>query len=116
MNKLEILKELRKEKNVTQIEIAKALNISQKAYSYYERGEREPSIGILISLANFFNVTIDYMLGQEKNKYFALTEEEISIIHKYQNLSPSNKAKIEERMDVLLEEQENKKAESKETA
>jgi len=36
---------------VSQTEIAKALNISQKAYSYYERGEREPSIDMLIQIS-----------------------------------------------------------------
>ena len=53
MNYLMKLKELRKEKNVTQTEIANALNITQKAYSFYERGEREPNLKMLIDLSNF---------------------------------------------------------------
>ena len=63
MNNLELLKELRQEKGDTQSDVARALNISQKAYSYYERGEREPSIDMLIQISNYFNVTVDYLIN-----------------------------------------------------
>lgn len=55
------LKELRGEKS--QIEVAKALNISRSALSYYESGERTPDINVLYSMAQYFDVTADYLLG-----------------------------------------------------
>ena len=103
MNNLELLKELRQEKGDTQSDIAKALNISQKAYSYYERGEREPSIDMLIQISNYFNVTVDYLLGREKSKYYELTEDEYNLIKRYRMLSERNKGKINERIDIIQE-------------
>ena len=103
MNNLELLKELRQEKGDTQSDIAKALNISQKAYSYYERGEREPSIDMLIQISNYFNVTVDYLLGREKSKYYELSEDEYNLIKRYRMLSERNKGKINERIDIIQE-------------
>ena len=105
MNNLKLLKELRQEKGDTQSDIAKALNISQKAYSYYERGEREPSIEMLIQISNYFNVTIDYLLGREINKYYELTEDEYALIKKYRMLNERNKGKINERIAIIQEEE-----------
>lgn len=61
-----ILKELRKEKNVTQEEIAKEINITQRAYAFYEKGDREPSIETLIKLAEYHKVPIDIIVGRYK--------------------------------------------------
>ena len=60
----ERLKILRLEAKLTQKEIAEKLNISQKGYSYWERGEREPNNDSLQKLANIFNVSTDYLLGK----------------------------------------------------
>ena len=59
------LKELRKLKHFKQEEVAKALNISQTGYSYYENGRNEPNIEMLIKLANLFNVSVDTLIGRE---------------------------------------------------
>ena len=59
----ERLKLLRKQKGVSQKEIAKTIGISVSAYSNYEQGIREPSNEILIRLCKYFNVTSDYLLG-----------------------------------------------------
>lgn len=57
------LKELRLEKGVSQIEIAKIVNMSKMAISHWESGHSEPSIEQLKLLARFFDVTIDYLTG-----------------------------------------------------
>ena len=57
------LKELRLEKGVSQLEIAKLLNMSKMAISHWEGGHSEPSIEQLIMLARYFNVTVDYLVG-----------------------------------------------------
>lgn len=54
---------LRAKKGASQDEIAEHLNIAQNTYSGYEKGRCEPGISTLIRLANYFNVTIDYLLG-----------------------------------------------------
>ncbi|WP_438466070.1 helix-turn-helix domain-containing protein [Streptococcus pluranimalium] len=64
----ERLKELRKSFKLTQVEMAKKLNISQPAYGDWERGKFEPSPEKLKILANFFNVSTDYLLGNTDQK------------------------------------------------
>lgn len=57
------LKELRIEKNISQAEIGKLLNMSKMAISHWEKGNSEPSIDQLKKLALFFDVSIDYLVG-----------------------------------------------------
>lgn len=64
-NFYERLKELRIEKGVGQIELAKAINVSKGIISLWENGLREPKLSNLISLAQYFEVSIDYLAGLE---------------------------------------------------
>lgn len=59
-----ILRFLRGEKNMSQQELADALGISKSAVNMYERGERQPNFETLETIADFFNVDIDYLLGR----------------------------------------------------
>ncbi|NME95380.1 helix-turn-helix transcriptional regulator [Clostridium cochlearium] len=63
------LKELREEKELTQEELGKFLNVSRQTISGYEAGSIEPSIKNLIKLADIFNVSLDYLLGRTKERY-----------------------------------------------
>lgn len=58
-----LLKELRTERNLTQIEVAKALKISRQVYANYENEINQPDCKMLISLAKFFEVSVDELLG-----------------------------------------------------
>jgi len=60
----DVLKQLRKQKDYTQEEIAKKINISQRAYSYYETGRSTPDMNTLIKLADFFEVSLDVLTGR----------------------------------------------------
>lgn len=57
------LRELRIEKNISQYELSKMLNMSKMAISHWEAGHSEPSIAQLIALSKLFNVTVDYLIG-----------------------------------------------------
>ena len=59
------LKELRTEKGIGQVELAKALNLSKGIISLWENGLREPKLSNLILLAQYFQVSIDYLAGIE---------------------------------------------------
>lgn len=61
------LKELRKEKNLLQSELAKALNTTQRKISYWESEKIEPDLASLWKLSDYFEVSIDYLIG--KNDY-----------------------------------------------
>lgn len=55
---------LRKELKLSQEELAIKLNISRSGYAHYEAGERKPSVDILIVIADFYDTSIDYLLGR----------------------------------------------------
>lgn len=61
------LKELRIEKGISQKIVSDALGITQRAYSHYEMGDREPSITMIIKLCDFFDVPADYLIGRTDN-------------------------------------------------
>ncbi|MBE7082421.1 MAG: helix-turn-helix transcriptional regulator [Clostridiales bacterium] len=57
------LKELRQEQGLTQKELADLLGINSVTYLHYEKEQRQPPLELLVDLAKFFNVTVDYLLG-----------------------------------------------------
>ena len=61
------LKELRKKKGISQLRLATDLNTTQNTISRYETGEREPGIDELIKMADYFNVSVDYLIGRTEN-------------------------------------------------
>ena len=58
------IKILREDKDLTQKELSKFLNISQVAYSYYEINKRNIPLEILSKLADFYNTSVDYLIGR----------------------------------------------------
>lgn len=79
------IKKLRLRKNLTQKQLAKELNVSKSTISYYEKGERNISLEILIQIVDFFDIDIDVLIGRnrrissETNKIRA-SDEEIKLI------------------------------------
>ena len=61
------LKELRKKKGISQLRLATELNTTQNTISRYETGEREPGIAELIKIADYFNISVDYLLERTDN-------------------------------------------------
>lgn len=58
------IKELRTERGLSQQALAKQIGVSQKAVDYWERNVNEPKASYIVLLADFFNVTADYLLGR----------------------------------------------------
>lgn len=63
------LKELREDRTLKQSELADILKLSRNTISSYETNTNEPSIDVLVSIANFFDVSLDYLLCRTKEKY-----------------------------------------------
>ncbi len=57
------LRELREDNNFSQKDIAKVLNCTQGAYSRYETGSRLPTVRVVVKLADFYGVRVNYLLG-----------------------------------------------------
>lgn len=60
----ERLKELRKSKKINQTILANAVNLNIKQIQRYEGGSNEPTLSVLIALADYFDVSLDYLVGQ----------------------------------------------------
>ena len=61
------LREIRRAKGISQLKLAMDLNTSQNTISRYETGEREPGINELVKIADYFNVSVDYLIGRTDN-------------------------------------------------
>lgn len=94
----EKLKELRKNNGYFQKDIAKALNIEINTYGAWERGNSEPSIDIIRKLADFYNVSTDYLFDREEEDGRIIIQEpelpsdEKKLLEEYRALSPELKA------------------------
>lgn len=91
------LKRLRKERKLTQQNVAESLHISRQLYSFYENGKREPNIENLSLLADFFDVSIDYLLGR-KEKNLSMT----SLLEKLQLVDKETLDEIENYLDYII--------------
>lgn len=67
MNYIKIIRDLREDNDLTQQQIAQYLGTSQTMYARYERGANELPIHHLIKIAEFYNVSTDYILGRTNN-------------------------------------------------
>ncbi|MBQ8868986.1 MAG: helix-turn-helix transcriptional regulator [Oscillospiraceae bacterium] len=61
------LREIRKSRGISQLKMAMDLNTNQNTISRYETGERQPGIDELIKIADYFNVSVDYLLERTNN-------------------------------------------------
>lgn len=62
------LRDLREDKDLNQTQVAKIIGMSQTGYSKYETGENDIPTEILIKLADFYEVSVDYILNRTNNK------------------------------------------------
>lgn len=86
------LKELRQEKKLTQVEIAKIFNLTQGTYSNYENETTQPDMKILIEMADHFDVSLDYLVGRSfVNDVGYLTKDEKEILTVYREMTEDNK-------------------------
>lgn len=61
------IRDLREDRDLTQCKLGEILCCSQRVYSNYERGDIDIPTGILIKLANYYDVSVDYLLGRTDN-------------------------------------------------
>lgn len=103
------LKKLREKKKLSQQALANLLEISQQSINKYENHETEPDIDRLIRIANFFETSVDYLVGNTEIQHkieaverFDLNENEATLIEKYRRLSPDERKSIQIVIDNYL--------------
>ena len=98
----QIIRELRREMECTQNRLADILGVTQDSISLWETDKRIPDTQYIVAMANFFDVTTDYLLGlsddvsgvkfgNEGKKKEWLTEDERKVLALYRQMSPSEK-------------------------
>ncbi|CDF07918.1 cro/CI family transcriptional regulator [Firmicutes bacterium CAG:95] len=109
------LKEIRKKRNLTQVQVSELLGCSTTVYSRYETGDRQPSIEILISLSQIFDVSIDYIVNNPWRKNNSnsdvkksISEFDLNLIQSFHNadhydqVSVMRTLNITEKIDTVL--------------
>lgn len=95
------LKQLRKDKKISQEQLGHRLGFGKNTISQYETGIREPNIDTLIKLAEYFDVTVDYLIGREnevkeKNSFLeSIPESRKQLINEILSLSDAESRDIE---------------------
>lgn len=94
------LKELREQKKITQTQLAKEINIHMITYTRYENGLREPNLETLIKLANYYGVTLDYLVDREfANEFGYLNEIEKKMLENFRKLTPEVQIKFADKIE-----------------
>ncbi|MBP2071372.1 helix-turn-helix transcriptional regulator [Thermoanaerobacterium saccharolyticum] len=101
-------KTLRLEKNLTQAELAKILSIGESTISFYESDKREPDYETLQKIADFFDVSVDYLLGRTDKRNIDVSNDVDERLHKVmQELGPDVLLAFYDLPNMTDEEKEN---------
>lgn len=95
---LKNLKELRAYTNISQKQLAEAIGVSQQSINKYENHNIEPDIGTLIRIADYFDTSVDYVIGHSTVRHkienvtdYELNTEESCLVNKFRKLSKKQK-------------------------
>lgn len=102
----ERLKALRASKNLNQNEIAQELGISLSSYQKYERKKNSviPSLDVLIRIADFYDVSLDFLLGRCADKEIPPLNTEIETVSLFQTLPPKYRTAFTELLKEMVED------------
>lgn len=104
------LKQLRDDADITQTQLAKKLNLTQSTIAYYESGKKMPTLENVEAIANFFNISVDYLLGRTNimsPSILSINEPgpkysiENNIEEEIEKLSPESQEELKKYMELL---------------
>lgn len=111
------IKDLREDNDKLQKEIAIDLDTNVTQYQRYENGKREPPFNFIILLANYYNVSLDYIAERTNDKKgfnkSDLPDAEVDLLKKFRSLSEQQQGIILGRIEAMTEENEEKQAKIK---
>ena len=105
-----MLNKLLDDKQFTAYKLSKALNISQGLMSDYKNGIRTPTTANLIKIADYFNVSVDYLLGRTDENYkppknvYTLSDQEQSLIEFFRQLPKQDQSQVERYSRLLVQD------------
>lgn len=111
------LRDLKEDMDLKQSNVAKIIGVSENQYGRYERGDNDIPLEKALALADFYNVSIDYIAGRTNDKRgfnkSDLPKSEVNLLKKFRSLSADRQSRILERIEVFAEEQEQEQAQIK---
>lgn len=111
------LRDCREDCDITQAKIAQKLSMGTTQYRRYELAESPISLELAEILADFYNVSLDYLAGRTNDKKgfnkSDLPNSEVELLKKYRSLSKERQIRVLERIDMLAEDQEEENAKIK---
>lgn len=105
-NRLSAIRELRKKQNLSMKELGALIGVSESTISLYENGKRQPDYDTLIKISNYFNVSLDYLLGQNRDLVDTkdtLSLDEKQLIKKYRLLDTYGQKAVNHMLDIEYE-------------
>lgn len=106
------MKKIRESLQLTQVKVANDLKLSRQVYNFYENGKRNPDMQTLIKIADYYGVSIDYLLGRT-NVIKPENIDEDDLLSKINTADSETKASVEQFLNYLLYEKERKNKEKK---
>lgn len=100
------LKDLKEDNDLTQRYVADLIEVSVNHYGKYERGETDIPFSKAIKLAEYYNVSLDYIAGRTNDKKFCRDLFPARLVKLFGNLNHDNQIRIEERIMEMLESQD----------
>ncbi|MDF2565101.1 MAG: transcriptional regulator, family [Massilibacillus sp.] len=94
------LQKLRTNNNMTQEDLGKLLNVSQSTIAYYESGKKQPSLETIIVIADYFRVSVDYLLDRvnsfnSTSQITDISQDNLNLLRKINNLPDADRKEIE---------------------
>ena len=97
----ERLKLLRKRNNLSQYKLADKLGCSRGLVANYEQGRREPDYNMLLTLAAFFHVSVDYLLGKSENIEYYYSDEDLEVLTSIRTLDGESRQDLKKYLKLL---------------
>jgi transcriptional regulator with XRE-family HTH domain len=112
------MKELREKLGLSQADVARKLNISRQSYNFYENCKRDPDTETLKTIAAFFNVSIDYLLGHDDpiQKEKSLSRDRERLLEKISSADEETAKELEQFLNYLESKKNVKKEHSATTS
>lgn len=104
------MKKIRESLQLTQVKVANDLKLSRQVYNFYENEKRNPDMQTLIKIADYYGVSIDYLLGRT-NVIKPENIDEDDLLSKINTADSETKASVEQFLNYLLYEKERKNKE-----
>ena len=109
------MKKIRESLQLTQVKVANDLKLSRQVYNFYENGKRNPDMQSLIKIADYYGVSIDYLLGRT-NVIKPENIDEDDLLSKINTADSETKASVEQFLNYLLYEKERKNKEKEDNS